>query len=55
MEVNMYLLICLVLIIAWLVYIFWSSMEEDARAESELHARDRYSIAEKISKEFENK
>lgn len=55
MEDYKYLLICLVLIIAWLVYVFWSSMEEDVRAESELHARDRYSIAEKITKELKNK
>lgn len=55
MEDKFYLLICLVVIIVLIVYVLWNSVEEDIRSESELHARDRYSVAEKITKEFEEK
>lgn len=55
MDDNMYLLICLVMLIVWLVYSSWNSMEEEVQSESELHASDRYSVAEKITKEFEKK
>lgn len=55
MEDAMYLLISLVLFVVWIVYTFWHSFEEDAYTESELHARDRYSIAEKITNELRKK
>lgn len=55
MDDNMYLLISLIVITVYVVYTFWHSMEEDVRSESELHARDRYSVAEKITKELEER
>jgi hypothetical protein len=55
MEENLYLLICLVVIIALLVSAFWDVLEESNKTGSELHARDRYATAEKIAKEFTEK
>ena len=55
MEDAMYLLMSLVLFVVWIVYTFWNSFDEDVHTESELHARDRYSIAEKITKELQKK
>lgn len=55
MEDAMYLLISLVLFVVWIVYTFWNSFDEDMPTESELHARTRYSIAEKIERELHEK
>jgi len=38
-----------------LAWVLWEATDESDRTESELHARDRYATAEKITKEFKDK
>ncbi|HET6559409.1 MAG TPA: hypothetical protein VFG54_18945 [Prolixibacteraceae bacterium] len=52
MENIMIILICLVLMALSIVWVLCDGMEENNETASELHARDRYAVAERIDKEF---
>lgn len=49
---EVYVLIGLILLSVYVVYTFWHSLEGDGHSDSELHARNRYAVAEKITKEL---
>lgn len=56
MKESAFLLITLiVLIIVVFIAAVWDAMTKDNPSESELHARDRYAVAEKIDKELKDK
>lgn len=52
METIMMILIGIVLMAASISWIIFDRMDEDNETASELHARDRYSVSERIDKEF---
>ena len=53
MEPNNYLINCLALIAVLLVLVLGDEREEEG-SESELHAYNRYAVAEKITQEMNN-
>lgn len=55
MENVLYLAICILLIALPIMMVLWGGMEENHGTASELHARDRYAVAERIDKEFGRK
>jgi hypothetical protein len=56
MKESSFLLITLVvLIIVIFIAAVWDAMTKENSSESELHARDRYAVAEKIDKELKDK
>ena len=56
MKEIMYLLISLVVcFIVILIFVFWDRRTKGDNSGSELHARDRYAVAEKINQELKDK
>lgn len=51
----MIILLCIGWMAASINWVLLDGMEEDDETESELHARDRYAVAERIDEEFGSK
>ena len=55
METILVILLCIVLMAASISWIIFDRMEKDNETASELHARDRYAVSERIDRELEKK
>lgn len=55
MEENLFLFIRLLYLMAVLYLMdLWNTDEEDVHSDSEMHARTRYAVADRIQKELED-
>ena len=54
-EMIFLLSVLFISVVVLFIAALWDAMTKGNATESELHARDRYAVAEKIQKEFENR